>query len=96
MGVLRVAHEQRPGEREGVHRHALEPVAGALWRPDTLARAAALGLDAQRFLDANDAHTFFSRLGDQLVTGPTRTNVNDFRAVLVLDATGAPRRPGSG
>jgi hydroxypyruvate reductase len=61
----------------------MAPVAGALWRPDTLARAAALGLDPQAYLDANDAHTFFAALGDQVVTGPTRTNVNDFRAVLI-------------
>jgi glycerate-2-kinase len=52
-------------------------------RPDTLWRAAALGLDPQAFLDRNDAHTFFERLGDQVVTGPTLTNVNDFRAVLL-------------
>ena len=69
----------------------MEPVAGALWRPDTLARAAAMGLDARRFLDANDAHAFFALLGDQIVTGPTRTNVNDFRAILVLDERGAAR-----
>jgi glycerate 2-kinase len=61
------------------------PVAGALWRPDTLERADALGLDPKAFLDANDAHTFFERLGDQVVTGPTLTNVNDFRAVLVME-----------
>jgi glycerate 2-kinase len=59
-------------------------VAGAVWGPDTLARAAARGLDPQRFLDANDAHGFFGALGDSVVTGPTLTNVNDFRAVLVL------------
>lgn len=58
-------------------------VAGALWRPDTLARAAARGLDAKVHLDANDAHAFFGALGDQVVTGPTRTNVNDFRAVMI-------------
>jgi glycerate 2-kinase len=58
-------------------------VAGALWRPDTLARATAQGLDPQACLDANDAHTFFGALGDQVVTGPTRTNVNDFRAVMI-------------
>jgi hydroxypyruvate reductase len=62
----------------------MEPVAGATWRPDSLARAAALGLDPQRLLDDNDAHTFFAALGDSVVTGPTRTNVNDFRAILVL------------
>jgi len=61
----------------------LEPIAGAVWRPDTLARAAALGLTPQRCLDDNDAHSFFAALGDSVVTGPTLTNVNDFRAVLV-------------
>jgi hydroxypyruvate reductase len=69
----------------------MEPVAGALWRPDTLARAAAMGLDARRFLDSNDVHAFFALLGDQIITGPTRTNVNDFRAILVLDERAAPR-----
>jgi hydroxypyruvate reductase len=69
------------GDTDGVD--GLEPVAGALWRPDTLARAAALGLVPQRHLAENDAHTFFAALGDSVVTGPTRTNVNDFRAVLV-------------
>jgi hydroxypyruvate reductase len=66
-----------------------EATAGAVWRPDTLVRAAALGLDPGRFLKDNDAHRFFRSLGDSVVTGPTRTNVNDFRAVLVLPA--APR-----
>lgn len=63
----------------------MAPVAGALWRPDSLARAAALGLDPQQSLDTNDAHTFFSALGNTVVTGPTLTNVNDFRAVLILE-----------
>ncbi len=68
----------------------MEAVAGAVWKPDTLRRAAALGLDPRRFLDDNDAHSFFAALGDSVVTGPTRTNVNDFRAVLVLpDASGS-------
>jgi len=58
-------------------------VAGALWRPDTLARATARGLDPAACLDANDAHSFFAALDDQVVTGPTRTNVNDFRAVMI-------------
>ena len=70
----------------------LEPVAGATWHPDTLQRAARLGLDPRRFLDTNDAHSFFAALGDSIVTGPTRTNVNDFRAILVLDEAGARRR----
>ncbi len=63
-----------------------EPIAGATWTPDTLARAGQLGLAPQAFLDANDAHSFFEALGDCVVTGPTRTNVNDFRAILVLPA----------
>jgi hydroxypyruvate reductase len=71
------------GDTDGVD--GLEPVAGALWRPDTLARAVALGLVPQRHLDDNDAHTFFAALGDAVVTGPTRTNVNDFRAVLIQE-----------
>ena len=58
-------------------------VAGAVIGPDTLARARALGVDAQAALDRNDAHGFFGHLGDQVVTGPTLTNVNDFRAVLI-------------
>lgn len=61
-----------------------EDNAGALWTPDTLARAKAAGLDAAARLEANDAYGFFSRLGDLVVTGPTRTNVNDFRLVLVV------------
>lgn len=58
--------------------------AGAFVAPDTLARAAALGLSAPRYLDHNDAHIFFAGLSDLIVTGPTFTNVNDFRALLVL------------
>jgi len=59
-------------------------VAGAIAAPDTLVRASAAGLDPWSLLANNDAHTFFERLGDQVITGPTRTNVNDFRAILVL------------
>ena len=58
--------------------------AGAILCPDTLARAAAAGLDARVLLDDNDAWTFFDALGDLVVTGPTRTNVNDFRALVLL------------
>ncbi len=61
-----------------------EENAGAFLYPDTLARANAAGLDARRSLANNDSYTFFAALGDLLVTGPTRTNVNDFRAILVL------------
>ncbi|MFH0916436.1 MAG: glycerate kinase [bacterium] len=61
-----------------------EANAGAFLRPDTLQLAAAGGLDPRLFLEANDSHGFFEKLGDLLTTGPTRTNVNDFRAVLLL------------
>ncbi|MCC6611509.1 MAG: glycerate kinase [Burkholderiales bacterium] len=60
-----------------------EDNAGCLLGPDTLARAASRGLDARRMLAANDAYGFFSGIGDLVMTGPTLTNVNDFRAVLV-------------
>ncbi|MDP6785758.1 MAG: glycerate kinase [Rhodospirillales bacterium] len=60
-----------------------EDNAGALLSPDTVARAAAMGLDAEAYLADNDCYGFFSALGDLVVTGPTFTNVNDFRAVLV-------------
>ncbi|MGH6875354.1 MAG: MOFRL family protein, partial [Aestuariivirgaceae bacterium] len=56
--------------------------AGALITPDTLHRARALGIDPERHLADNDAYVFFERLGDLVVTGPTLTNVNDFRALL--------------
>jgi len=58
-------------------------VAGAVIAPDTLARAAHAGIDPAAALAANDAHGFFAALGDQVVTGPTLTNVNDFRAILI-------------
>jgi len=61
-----------------------EDNAGALLAPDSFARAAALGLDAKKLLACNDAYGFFSGLGDLVVTGPTRTNVNDYRAILIL------------
>jgi glycerate-2-kinase len=52
--------------------------------PDTLLRAADLGPRPHEFLDDNDAYRFFQGLDDLVVTGPTLTNVNDFRAILVL------------
>jgi glycerate 2-kinase len=61
----------------------IEDNAGAIVTPDTLARARAVGLSAQARLDANDAYNFFAPLGDLVVTGPTFTNVNDFRALLI-------------
>ena len=59
-----------------------EDNAGALIDPDTLERAIRLGLDLKAMLADNDAYSAFSALGDLLITGPTRTNVNDFRAIL--------------
>jgi glycerate 2-kinase len=61
----------------------IEDNAGAIVTPDTLARAAALGHSARARLDGNDAYNFFAPLGDLVVTGPTFTNVNDFRALLI-------------
>ena len=79
------------GDTDGVD--GAEEVAGALIGPGTLARAAALGVSPPDALARNDAHSFFAALGDQLITGPTLTNVNDFRAVLVLPAQ---RQPSAG
>jgi hydroxypyruvate reductase len=62
----------------------MEDNAGAQVSPDTLQRAAALGLQLGEHLQRNDAYGYFSALGDVVVTGPTHTNVNDFRAILVL------------
>lgn len=59
-------------------------VAGAVISPATLGQARALGLDPEAALDRNDAHSFFATVAGQVVTGPTLTNVNDFRAILVL------------
>jgi glycerate 2-kinase len=58
-------------------------VAGAFITPDTLARARGLGIDPWASLANNDGHGFFEILGDQIITGPTLTNVNDFRAVFI-------------
>ena len=51
--------------------------------PDTLERAYALGLDPVEHLRTNNAYLFFKALGDLIITGPTRTNVNDFRLILI-------------
>jgi hydroxypyruvate reductase len=61
-----------------------EDNAGAVLHPDSLAKARARKVDAPRLLDTNDAYTFFSEIGALVVTGPTRTNVNDYRVILVL------------
>jgi glycerate 2-kinase len=69
------------GDTDGVDGQA--EIAGALIAPDTLARAWARGMRPRDMLAANDAHSFFTALGDSVVTGPTLTNVNDFRAILI-------------
>jgi hydroxypyruvate reductase len=60
-----------------------EDNAGAIIGPDSLTRAARLGLSAKAKLGGNDAYGFFADLGDLVVSGPTLTNVNDFRAILI-------------
>ena len=57
-------------------------VAGAYITPDTLARAENLEIDAKARLEDNDSHGFFAALENQIITGPTKTNVNDFRVIL--------------
>jgi glycerate-2-kinase len=79
------------GDTDGID--GAEEIAGALVTPDTLARACALGIDPKASLANNDGHGFFEALGDQIVTGPTLTNVNDFRAVLITNAA-AKTSPG--
>jgi len=69
------------GDTDGVD--GLEEIAGAFMAPDTLQRAWAKGIKPRDSLAANDGHGFFEALGDSVVTGPTLTNVNDFRAVLI-------------
>jgi glycerate 2-kinase len=85
--ALTIALEGLPGvhsiacDTDGVD--GTEDNAGAICAPDSLARAVALGLRAKDYLADNDGYTFFERLGDLVVTGPTLTNVNDFRAILI-------------
>jgi glycerate 2-kinase len=74
------------GDTDGVD--GAEEVAGAVVAPDTLARAWAQGMRAVDRLADNDGHGFFEALADQVITGPTLTNVNDFRALLVLGQGG--------
>ncbi|MBT5073032.1 MAG: glycerate kinase, partial [Kordiimonadaceae bacterium] len=62
----------------------MEDNAGAMIAPDSLTRAEALNLSLPDMLDNNDSYNAFKKLGDLITTGPTRTNVNDFRAILVL------------
>ncbi len=71
------------GDTDGVD--GIEEIAGAYLGPDSLARAWKKGIRPQESLAANDAHSFFEALGDSIVTGPTLTNVNDFRAILITE-----------
>jgi glycerate 2-kinase len=71
------------GDTDGVD--GLEEIAGAFVTPDTLQRAWNAGIRPRDALAANDGHGFFEALGDSLVTGPTLTNVNDFRAILIAE-----------
>ncbi len=72
------------GDTDGVD--GIEEIAGAQVAPDSLQRAWQLGFRPRDVLDDNDAHRLFSALGDSVITGPTLTNVNDFRAILIEDA----------
>ena len=72
------------GDTDGID--GSEDNAGAIVTPDTLERALAKGVKAAEMLSRNDAWGFFDAVGDLVVTGPTLTNVNDFRAVLILPA----------
>jgi hydroxypyruvate reductase len=69
------------GDTDGID--GVESNAGAFITPDTLERARTLAVSGRDHLDRNDAYSFFAALGDLLVTGPTFTNVNDFRAILI-------------
>jgi hydroxypyruvate reductase len=73
------------GDTDGVD--GIEEIAGAYFSPRTIARAFALGTRPRQSLDRNDGHGFFQGLGDSVVTGPTLTNVNDFRAFLINPAS---------
>ncbi len=69
------------GDTDGID--GMDEVAGALLAPDTLARARAQGLDPRGMLAGHDSHSLFDAVGDLIRTGPTLTNVNDIRAILI-------------
>ena len=85
--ALAIALDGRPGisaiacDTDGID--GSEDNAGALISPATLADAGRRGLDPESYLADNDAYGFFAEVGGLVVTGPTRTNVNDFRAILI-------------
>ena len=72
------------GDTDGVD--GTEEIAGAYLAPDSVPRALAQGINARNSLANNDGHSFFEAIGDAVVTGPTLTNVNDFRAILITEA----------
>jgi hydroxypyruvate reductase len=90
MLALAIALQGSPGihaiacDTDGID--GTEDNAGAVIGPESLARARDLGLDALALLRANDAYAFFEALGDLVISGPTLTNVNDFRAILIAPA----------
>lgn len=69
------------GDTDGVD--GLEEIAGAYISPDSLLRGSLMKMDAKAYLENNDGHSFFETLEDGIITGPTLTNVNDFRAILI-------------
>ncbi|QKY02493.1 glycerate kinase [Janthinobacterium lividum] len=84
LGIALDGHEgihALAGDTDGVD--GQEDIAGAVLAPDTLQRAWAQGIKPRDSLDDNDGHGFFQALGDSVVTGPTLTNVNDFRAIVI-------------
>jgi glycerate 2-kinase len=87
LGLVQALHGQAgvyalAADTDGID--GIEDNAGAFVAPDSLQRAAELGLKVDNHLDRNDAYGFFEPLGDLVITGPTHTNVNDFRVILVL------------
>ena len=82
-----VAAQDHPGiyalaaDTDGID--GIEEIAGAIWTPGTSARALEQGMEPRLFLNRHDAHSFFEALGQSIVTGPTHTNVNDFRAIYI-------------
>ena len=89
--ALALALEGAPGihalacDTDGID--GIAEVAGAVIDPETRRRAASIGLDLDAALARNDAHSAFAALGDQVITGPTLTNVNDFRAILLVPSS---------
>lgn len=85
--ALAIALNGRPGvhalaaDTDGID--GSEDTAGAIISPDTLSRGEKLGLDPHDFLKRHDSYSYFEKLGDLIITGPTRTNVNDFRAIII-------------